>query len=790
MGKRNLRTARSNGFARSSGTPATPCTPPLTMSDEATAVLMPPRKLDYSLTGENSTKAIERGLAEADWYQSPVPRPLMRKLLERRDGPAIRDTIIWFALIIGFGYLTYRLWPSWWAVVPYLIYAVLYASTSDSRWHESGHGTAFKTDWMNNVLYEIASFMVMRESTVWRWSHTRHHSDTIIVGRDPEIAVPRPPNIPGIIRNLFNIGVYPVYFRRIVMHSFGKMAADEKTFIPASEFPKVYRHARIYVAIYAITIVVAIYTRSILPLLLVGLTNIFGTWLMLVYGLTQHAGLAENVLDHRLNCRTVYMNVINRFLYWNMNYHVEHHMFPLVPYHALPRLHEAVKEDMPTPYPSLLAAWREIIPSLIRQTKDAAYHVKRVLPEPKARLSEGAYTSEARPDQEGWLEVCSATDLSSAEVIRFEHRQKTYAIIRDEEGQLYAMDGICTHGNTHLADGLVKGNIIECPKHNGRFNLGDGSPARAPICRGLATYPIEDRKGRLFINIARAGGAGAREQKTLHLGVVSNQSVATFIKELLLEPVDASESVEFTPGDYLQIDVPTYENIRFREFDIPEPYAAVWERQHVFDLVASNPEASRRNNYSLASNQQTEHTLRFNVRIATPPPGQACPPGVGSSYVFNLKPGDTVTAIGPFGDFHIKPTLREMVYIGRGSGMAPLRAHLSHLFETENTHRKVSFWYGARSRQEIYYEDYFQKLASEHPNFQFHLALSSPLPEDNWTGFTGVIHEVVLQHYLEEHPDPASVEYYLCGPPMMIKGVQKMLGELGVPLTQIAFDEF
>jgi Na+-transporting NADH:ubiquinone oxidoreductase subunit F len=760
------------------------------MSSESTAVLMPPTKLDYSLTGENAAKAIERGLAEADWYQSPVPRPLMRKLLERHDGPAIRDTIIWFALIIGFGYLTYRLWPSGWAAVPYLIYAVLYGSTSDSRWHESGHGTAFKTDWMNNVLYEIASFMVMRESIVWRWSHTRHHSDTIIVGRDPEIAVPRPPNIPGIIRSFFNLGVYPIYFRRIIMHSFGQMAADEKTFIPESQFPKIYTRARIYVAIYATTLGLAIYTRSLLPLLLVGLTNLFGSWLMVVYGLTQHAGMAENVLDHRLNCRTVYMNFINRFLYWNMNYHVEHHMFPLVPYHAVPRLHETVKEDMPRPYPSLLAAWKEIIPTLLRQSKDPAFHVKRVLPEPKARLDEGTNTSEARPDAEGWLEVGSATDLAPAEVIRFENRQKSYAIVRDEDGKLYAMDGICTHGNTHLADGLVKGKIIECPKHNGRFNLEDGSPARAPVCRGIATYPIEDRNGRLFLNIARAGGAGTRTQKTLHLRVVGNRSVATFIKELLLEPVDAADPVEFTPGDYIQLDIPAYENIRFREFDIPEPYAAVWERQHVFDLVASNPGPGRRNNYSLASNRQMERTLRFNVRIATPPPGQACPPGIGSSYVFNLKPGDTVSAIGPFGDFHLKPTLREMVYIGRGSGMAPLRAHISHLFETDHTHRKVSFWYGARSRQELFYEDYFQQIAGAHPNFRFHVALSNPQPEDNWTGLTGFIHEVVLQQYLGNHPDPASVEYYLCGPPMMIKAVKKMLAELGVPPTQIAFDEF
>jgi Na+-transporting NADH:ubiquinone oxidoreductase subunit F len=469
---------------------------------------------------------------------------------------------------------------------------------------------------------------------------------------------------------------------------------------------------------------------------------------------------------------------------------VEHHMFPLVPYHAVPRLHEAVKEDMPKPYPGLLAAYREIIPALFRQSKDAAYHVKRVLPEPRPRLNEGAYISDARPDGEGWLEVCSAADLAPAEVIRFENRQKTYAIVRDEHGKLYAIDGICTHGNTRLADGLVKGNIIECPKHNGRFNLEDGSPARAPICRGIATYPVQERDGRLFLNIVRPGGAGARAQKTVHLRVVSNRSVSTFIKELLLEPIDGSDPVEFTPGDYIQLDIPRYDNIRFREFDIPEPYAAVWERQHVFDLVARNAETGRRNNYSLASNRLTERTLRFNVRIATPPPGQDCPPGVGSAYVFNLKPGDTVSAIGPFGDFHIKPTLREMIYIGRGSGMAPLRAHISHLFETEHTHRKVSFWYGARSRQEIFYEDYFQQIEAAHPNFKFHLALSSPLPEDNWTGLTGVIHEVVLQHYLRDHPDPASVEYYLCGPPTMIKSIKKMLAELDVPATQIAFDEF
>jgi Na+-transporting NADH:ubiquinone oxidoreductase subunit F len=762
----------------------------LSMSHNANIFFDPSIKVDYSLTGVNSALAVERGLAEADWYQCAVPRETMRELLERRDGPAIRDTILWFALIIGTGYATYRLWGTWWVILPYAIYAVLYASASDSRWHESGHGTAFKTDWMNNALYEIASFMVMRESVVWRWSHNRHHSDTIIVGRDPEIAVPRPPDLKAIVMTFFCLRVYKAYCRAVALHCSCRMSAAEKTFIPATEFPRIYRNARIYAAIYTAVIALSIYERSFLPLMLVGFTNFFGTWLMPIYGFTQHAGLAENVLDHRLNCRTVYMNSIHRYLYWNMNYHVEHHMFPMVPYHALPRLHAVVKHDCPTPYTSIFNAWCEIVPAILRQIKDPAYHVKRRLPEPRTRLREACYASEAQPDAEGWVDVCGAADIRRADSIRFDHARKTYALYRDEHGMLYATDGLCTHGNTHLSDGLVKGTIIECPKHNGRFSLIDGSPARAPICRGLATYPVEARIGRIQINVAHAGGAGARTQTSFRFRVVSNRSVATFIKELVLEPENSADTVSFTPGDYLQFDIPAYGSIRFRDFEIPEPFATVWRNQHVFDLVARNPQPGRRNNYSLAGNLRTERQLRFNVRITTPPPGQDCPPGAGSSYIFSLKPGDTVTAIGPFGDFHIKPTQHEMVYIGGGAGMAPLRAHLSHLLESEQTARRVSFWYGARSRQEIFYEDYFRTLEAAHPNFAFHLALSAPLPEDSWTGHTGFIHEVVFEKYLRAHPNPETTEYYLCGPPMMIKACTKMLALLGVPNHQIAFDEF
>jgi MocE subfamily Rieske [2Fe-2S] domain protein len=645
---------------------------------------------------------------------------------------------------------------------------------------------------MNVGLYEIASFMVMRESTVWRWSHTRHHSDTIIVGRDPEIAVPRPPDIRGLIMGFFSLTSYPKYFRHILLHSTGRMSPEERTYIPETEFSKIYWKARLYVLIYAAVLGLAAYYRTILPLIYVGLPNLYGAWLVSVYGFTQHAGLAENVLDHRLNCRTVYMSLIHRYLYWNMNYHVEHHMYTLVPYHALPKLHEAVKDDMPTPYPSLLSAWREIVPAVMRQVKDPAYFVKRKLPEPRhthadVTPSPGDVT---KADPSGWVEVCAAADLGPSDVIRFDHGRRTYALYRDHDRNLYATDGMCTHGNTHLADGLVKGGIIECPKHNGRFNLIDGSPARPPICIGLVTYPLEERSGRLYLNVLKSGGSGVRPRRSYSLRVVSNTSVATFIKELVLEPVDAAERIGFTPGDYLQLDIPAYDTIRFDSFDIPEPYASVWRNQHVFDLVAHNPESGRRNNYSLASNHKSERILRFNVRIATPPPGQDCPPGIGSAYVFSLKPGDVVTAVGPYGDFHIKPTGKEMVYIGGGAGMAPLRAHLSHLLETEGNARRISFWYGARSRQEIFYDDYFRDLAAAHPNFTFNLALSSPLPEDKWDSHVGFIHEIVAEEHLNEHPNPKAVEYYLCGPPMMIKACTKMLADHGVPPSQIAYDEF
>ena len=335
---------------------------------------------DYGLLGLDAQAAEANGLATAQWYSCPIRRKELKELMKRSDGPAIRDTAIWFAALALTGTGAYLTWGTWWCVPFFIAYGVLYGSSSDSRWHECGHGTAFKTRWMSDVVYNVACFMVLREPRVWRWSHTRHHTDTIIVGRDPEIAVMRPTRVLKLLSNIFALHSSMTAFKKLFLHSIGRLDPEEATFVPDTERSKVYRTARIWLAIFALVAVVCVVTRSILPAMLVGLPTLYGGWLLLVFGLTQHAGLDEDVLDHRLNSRTVRMNPVLRFLYWNMNYHVEHHMFPMVPYHALPKLHEAIKHDCPKPYSGLIEAYCEIIPAVWKQRKDPTYFVKRELP--------------------------------------------------------------------------------------------------------------------------------------------------------------------------------------------------------------------------------------------------------------------------------------------------------------------------------------------------------------------------------------------------------------------------
>ncbi|WP_297085598.1 fatty acid desaturase [uncultured Draconibacterium sp.] len=743
---------------------------------------------DYSLVGKETPIAIKNGLADAKWYQSPVPKAKMKELLVRKNGPALRDTFLWFALIIGSGILVYLWWGSWLVIFPYVVYSVLYASTSDSRWHESSHGTAFKSDWMNTVLYEISSFMVFRQSNVWRWSHARHHSDTIIRGRDPEIAVKRPPKTIQFIKTFLGVGAAIPEFKRMLFHASGRIDPEVASYVPESEHKAVIRVSRVYLFIFAVVILLSLITQSILPLMYVGLPTFFGTWLMPVYGLTQHAGLQENVLDHRLNCRTVYMNRIHRFLYWNMNYHVEHHMFPLVPYHALPELHKTIKDDCPPPYKSIYDAFKEIIPAVRKQMKDTGYYVERILPEGAGTLESTAKVAEktikARLEN-GKVLVCKSGELQKGETLRFDYNQHTFALYRTNFDNFYATEGICSHGNAHLAEGMVIGEQIECAKHNGRFNLSDGSPGRMPVCEGIKTFKVEQVNGFLALDNEEIADKLDQEQ-LLRCKVVQNKNVTPFIKELELQPFDKNFS--FLPGQYMQLKVPPHQT-SFSQFHIQEPHLHIWQNQQLSDGWSTNEHYTTRN-YSLANKPSATENLKFNVRLAVSPKPKEISAGAGSSYVFALQAGDEVELAGAFGSFLIKNTEKEMVYIGGGAGMAPIRSHIAHLFETLKTKRKVSFWYGARSESDLFYTNYFEELENRHSNFSFCAALSDPGTASKWQGERGLIHDVAFRQRLKKHSDLLAVEFYLCGPPPMVAAAKNMLLGLGVDSANIASDEF
>jgi NADH:ubiquinone oxidoreductase, F subunit len=275
--------------------------------------------------------------------------------------------------------------------------------------------------------------------------------------------------------------------------------------------------------------------------------------------------------------------------------------------------------------------------------------------------------------------------------------------------------------------------------------------------------------------------------------VVSNRNVSTFIKEFVVK-LPEGEVMNFQSGSYAQITIPPYD-IKYADYDIDEKFRGDWDHFDMWSLTCKNDTETIRA-YSMANYPAEGNIITLNVRIATPPMDRAThkwlpvSPGISSSYIFSLKPGDKVRMSGPYGDFHIQDTDAEMLYIGGGAGMAPLRAQILHLFRTLHTSRKVSYWYGARSKKEIFYEEDFREIEKQFPNFSFHIALSDPQPEDNWTGYVGFIHQVIYDNYLKDHDAPEDIEYYMCGPGPMANAVKKMLEDLGVERSQLFFDDF
>ncbi len=282
--------------------------------------------------------------------------------------------------------------------------------------------------------------------------------------------------------------------------------------------------------------------------------------------------------------------------------------------------------------------------------------------------------------------------------------------------------------------------------------------------------------------------------KRFACSVVSNENVATFIKELVLS-LPPGETLDFEPGAYIQIDVPEFEIHFGSDIDIAEKFRVDWKKLGLLGIRAKNRSVINRA-YSMANHPAEGNIIKLNVRIATPPwdPSKKAfrelPPGMASSYIFKCKSGDEVTVSGPYGDFAVQDTDREMVFIGGGAGMAPLRSQIFHQFLTIKTKRKASFWYGARSLRELFYAKEFRDIEKRYKNFSFHVALSEPMEEDNWTGPTGMIHQVLFEDYLRNHPSPEDIEYYVCGPPFMLEAVKKMLFSLGVDDEMVRYDDF
>lgn len=335
---------------------------------------------DYRLSAANSRQAELKGLVSAQWFACKVDRQEMKQMMKRSDKEALMHLGLWLLLLAATGVIAFLTWGTLWCVPAFIAYGVLY-STSDHSAHELSHGTPFKTKWLNTLFYQLTSFMTLHEPVYWRWSHARHHTDTVIVGRDREIAFPRPTRMFMIFLDFFFLPSGITEILRTVRHALGNLSAESRSFVPESEIRKVIFCSRVFVLIFLATIAWCFAIGSILPAMFIVLPRFYGAFLSQLFDITQHAGLAEDVLDHRLNTRTVYFNPVFKFLYMNMNYHVEHHMFPMVPFHALPQLHATIKTQSAPACPSLWAAYRDIIPALLMQRHNPRHTIQPLVPD-------------------------------------------------------------------------------------------------------------------------------------------------------------------------------------------------------------------------------------------------------------------------------------------------------------------------------------------------------------------------------------------------------------------------
>ena len=338
---------------------------------------------NYELTGNagGASTLAEDGIetpVEREWFTPTVARSDLKRLMRRADSPAIWNFVLWIGLMVLIAGLTIATWGSAWGIFWLIVYSTVHQSAT-ARQHELGHGTPFRTRWLNDALFHFSSFITLSEGLYYRWRHSRHHTHTIIVGKDPEIQSPRPPRPVLLVVNIFNLSTVVASLRDLAQRASGNLGSGER-FVPSPERGKVIWAARIYLLLIALIAATSLLAWSWLPVLLTIGPRVIGAPLYAFLHFTQHAGLSEDVYDHRLNSRTVLMNPVLRFLYLNMNFHMEHHMFPMVPYYRLPALHRLIRHECPPPKIGLVDAYREIVPALLRQTRDPSHFIRPTLP--------------------------------------------------------------------------------------------------------------------------------------------------------------------------------------------------------------------------------------------------------------------------------------------------------------------------------------------------------------------------------------------------------------------------
>lgn len=440
------------------------------------------------------------------WYKCDIPRSELRELMQRNDRDGIVRVGLFFAILVGLGYFAYHSIGHWWMIPAFFAYGTVYCFLNHIM-HETHHRTPFKSKWLNDCVHWVCGFCHGAEPIYDRWAHTQHHTYTYFYGLDPEVLTRRPANLWTLLGSYVGIGV--IRPLPILKHALGIKTPQAIEYAPESDWPKMVWSARCWLLGYGLIIISCIVFNRMLPLVFTLFARFYGAFIPTALNNTQHVGLEVNVYDHRLCTRNVKVNPILSFFYLDMQYHIEHHMFPGVPFHALSKLHEKIKSQLPPTYSSTFAVYKELIPTVLRQQKDPAYHVIPALPDAEAVDSDVALSEEVKPaaqsellveDDRQWIPAIDTDKLGQGDVLNFKYEDKNIAIYRLSDGY-HASDGKCTHAGAILAQGYVIDDAIECPAHQGRFDIRSGKATCPPACTDLKTYPTKVQDGKVHVGL-------------------------------------------------------------------------------------------------------------------------------------------------------------------------------------------------------------------------------------------------------------------------------------------------